>query len=137
MEKNIYLTAKSEKKKKARNGVWLIIAFAIIFITVVFRYAQSNERRIISPSLPEREEAYNVAKNFLRDEFQSSQRVSFPDDGFSYGKKNDSVYVIKSEYEQGLDGGGVKKASFSVIMRFKGGNTVDKNSWDVLSINKE
>ncbi|NCD72179.1 hypothetical protein [Mucilaginibacter agri] len=137
MEKNVYLGTKSANKKKAFKGVWLIIAFAIIFIVIVLRYAQSNEHRIISRSLPEREEAYSVAKDFLRDEFQSGQHISFPDDGFSYGKKTDSVYVIKASYEQSLDGGDSKKGDFSVTMRFKGGNIDDKSSWDVLSINKE
>lgn len=137
MEKNFYLGTKSQKKKKALKGVWFIVAIAAVFIFVLLRFVHNSEGRIGSRNLPEREDAYSMAKVFLKGEFQSSQQIDFSDDGFSYGKKSDSVYVIKSSYKQTLETGGTKDGNFSVTMRFKGGNIDDQGSWDVLSINKD
>jgi hypothetical protein len=137
MENNIYLGTKSVKKKKALKGVWFILVAAVVFIVVILRYVHNSEDRITSRGLPEKEDAYKVAKAFLKADSPGSERVDFADDGFSFGKKTDSIYVIRSTFEKHLEGGDIKKGSFSVTMRFKGGISDDQNSWDLLNINKD
>jgi hypothetical protein len=137
MENNVYLGSKSVKKKKAFKGVWIILGVAVVFIVVLLRYVHNSEDRISRPGLPEKEDAYKVAKAFLKADSPGSEQVDFADDGFAFGKKTDSIYVIKSTFEKRLEGGDVKKGSFSVTMRYKGGLNDDQNNWDLLNINKD
>jgi len=137
MEKNIYLGSKSEKKKKALKGVWFILAAAAVFVFVILRYVQGSSMKIGSRGLPDKEEAYKVAKDFLKADSPGSEQIDFADDGFSIGKKTDSIYVIKSTFEKRLEGGDVKKGDFSVTMRYKGGAVDDQNNWDLMNINTD
>jgi len=137
MEKNAYLGTKSAKKNKALKGVWFIIAGAVIFIIVILRYVQNSEVRIASQGLPEKEDAYKVAKAFLKADSPGAEQIDFSDDGFSFGKKTDSIYVIRSTFEKHLEGGDLKKGSFSVTIRYKGGANDDQNNWDLMNINKD
>jgi len=137
MEKNPNLGTKSQNKSKALKGVWFLLAVAAIFVFVILKYVHNSEARISTNSLPDREEAYSMAKEILKGQFQSGQNIGFSDDGFSYGKKSDSIYIVKSVYKQSIEGGTIKNGDFSVTMRFKGGNADNQGSWDVLSINKD
>lgn len=137
MEKNIYLGSKSEKKKKALKGVWFILAAAAIFVFVILKYVQGSSMKIGSRGLPDKEEAYNMAKVFLKADSPGSEQIDFSDDGFSIGKKTDSIYVIKSTFEKHLDGGDLKKGDFSVTMRYKGGMVDEQDSWELMNINKD
>ena len=76
-------------------------------------------------------------KQFLKADSPGSEQIDFSDDGFSIGKKTDSIYVIKSTFEKHLDGGDLKKGDFSVTMRYKGGTVDEQDSWELMNINKD
>lgn len=117
------------------KGVWLILVAAAVFILILVQYVRNNGVKIGERRMPEKEDAYEIAKNFLRDDSRS-QGLSFGNDGYSFGHPTDSVYVIKSTYEENA-GGETKKGDFQVTLRYRGGPVDAESSWDVLNIMKD
>ncbi|WDF53639.1 hypothetical protein [Mucilaginibacter sp. KACC 22063] len=132
---NKYLESKAVKKKRALTGVWLVILGILLFAFIIIKFAINNGMNIGSRGLPSEKDAYGVAKEFLKDDSRG-ENVSFPDDGFSFGKHGDSVYVVRATYEQSLDDGNKKSENFTVTMKYRGGPADDKSAWDLLNIVK-
>lgn len=130
---NKYLKSKAEKKKSAMGAVWLLLIVAAIFICIVIHFATGGS--IYQARMPERGDAYEVAKQFVLDD-SKDKNLDFVD-GYSYAKKGDSIFVIKSSFEQHLDGSESKRSDFEVTMRYKGGDVTSQGSWDLLNINKD
>lgn len=132
---NKNLGNKAASKRKALSGAWLIIVALLVFAFIIIRYAQNKGVGIGRRGLPSEKDAYEIAKEFVKDDSRG-ENVSFPDDGFSFGKHGDSVYVIRSTYEQRLDDGNRKSENFTVTLKYRGGSVEEKDAWDVLNIMK-
>lgn len=134
MEKN-YLESKAGKKKSAKSAAWILVALALVFIYVVVKFAHTGIR-LTTSGLPTDNEAYEVAKDFVKVTVRSSA-VNFPGSGYGIAKKSDSVYVIKSTAEITGDSGDKKTTSFKLLMQYNGGKQDDMKSWSLLNISEE
>ena len=133
---NDYLKGKAVKKKKAKKAVWLLAGLGLIFIFVIAKFAQSAGLRLSTGGLPSGSEAFEVSKNFVRATVRSNQ-IEFPASGFQFGKRSDSVYVVRSVVELGSDNGGKKTVNFKILMQYHGGKQDEFKNWSLLNISEE
>jgi hypothetical protein len=134
MEKN-YLKDKKIKKQSALKGVWLLVAFGIVFVVVLVKIANSNSMAVFS-GLPDSDAAYAMAKLYIRPTVRSTN-VTFNDDSYKFAKKSDSVYVIKSSYSARESDGESTTTQFTISLRYMGGSAKKEESWKLLDLNQE
>ena len=133
-----YLSQKKQKKKSAVKAVWIILALAIIFIVIVAKFALSgdNEVNTLFTGMPSSGEVYNISKLFVLPTLKGTG-ASFSEDGYEYGKKADSVFVIRSVVDTKTSGGDPLKTSFEITLKYKGGAVADESSWEVLNLEED
>ncbi len=135
MESKDYHHLKNSKKGIARTGVWIIIALICLFGLVLYRFANSGrEGESLLSRMPSSGQAYEVAQQFVRPALRSS-KVHFADDGYEFGKKADSVYIIRSYAEVTDDNGDQSREYFRVIIKYNGGGATDKDNWELQDMN--
>lgn len=132
MTKN-YLSYKALKKSFALKVVFLLVILGIIFTVVLVRFALSGTPMDFANRPPNSDEAYHVAKEFVKPGIKSSV-VNFPESGYQCAQKPDSVYIIKSYLEAKKQSGEKSIVSFVITMRFNGGRASDKKSWRLLGL---
>ncbi|HTD98828.1 MAG TPA: hypothetical protein VK668_06055 [Mucilaginibacter sp.] len=140
MTKN-YLTYKEGKKKFAQKGVLLLIVLAIIFATVLVRFAISDTRFDFLKTTPDSDDAYSIAKQFIKPTIKFSP-VYFPETGYQCAQKPDSVFIIKS-YAESKSQSGAKNQSgtknvttFEITIKYNGGKVASKESWTMLNLSE-
>ena len=133
-----YLSQKKQKKKSAVKAVWIILALAIIFIVIVAKFALSgdNEVNTLFTGMPSSGEVYNISKLFVLPTLKGTG-ASFSEDGYEYGKKADSVFVIRSVVDTKTSSGDPLKTSFEITLKYKGGAVTDESSWEVLNLEED
>jgi len=132
-----YLSHKKQKKKSAIKVLWIIFALAIVFIVIVARFALSGDNDIntLLDGMPSSNEVYNIAKQFVLPTLKGNG-ASFSEDGYEYGKKADSVFIIRSVVDTKTSDGGALKTSFEITLKYKGGAVTDESSWELLNLNE-
>jgi len=133
-----YLAQKKQKKKSAVKVVWIILALAIVFIIIVVKFALSgdNDVNTLFTGMPSSNEVYNIAKQFVLPTLKGNG-ASFSEDGYEYGKKADSVFVIRSVADTKTSDGDLLKTNFEITLKYKGGAVDDESSWEVLNLNED
>jgi hypothetical protein len=133
-----YLAQKKQKKKSAVKVVWIIVALVIVFIIIVVKFALSgdNDVNTLFTGMPSSNEVYNVAKQFVLPTLKGNG-ASFSEDGYEYGKKADSVFVIRSVVDTKTSGGDLLKTNFEITLKYKGGAVDNESSWEVLNLNED
>jgi len=133
-----YLAHKKQKKKSAVKVVWIILLLAIVFIIIVVKFALSGDNDIntMFSGMPSSNEVYSVAKQFVLPTLKGSG-ASFSEDGYEYGKKADSVFIIRSVVNTKTSGGDLLKTNFEITLKYKGGAVADESSWEVLNLNED
>jgi len=134
-----YLSHKKQKKKSAQKVVWIILALAIVFIVIIAKIALSGEDNDVNTlfsGMPSSAEVYNISKQFVLPTLKGSG-ATFSEDGYEYGKKADSVFVIRSVAETKTSGGDPLKTNFEITLKYKGGIVSDENSWEVLNLDED
>ncbi|WP_179414048.1 hypothetical protein HDF19_17155 [Mucilaginibacter sp. E4BP6] len=86
--------------------------------------------------MPSSNEVYSVAKQFVLPTLKGSG-ASFSEDGYEYGKKADSVFIIRSVVNTKTRGGDLLKTNFEITLKYKGGAVADESSWEVLNLNED
>lgn len=129
MAENKFLKEKSLKKKSANKAVWVLLFFCAVIITMVVKISLTGS---LKPSfftgLPTNEDAYEIAKEYVRPALKSSS-VTFADDGYQFAKTSDSVYVIKSSVEtEGIT------TEFKIKLQYKGGHPNKQKNWSVIDL---
>lgn len=135
MAKN-YIDNKKGKKKSAKKAAWAIVILALAFIYIVIKFAYNGNIGITGGGLPTSEQAYEVAKGFVKSTVRSSN-IDFPGSGFQIAKRNDSTYVIRSVAEITSDTGDKRQTNFKVLMEYKGGKQDEIKNWSLLNISEE
>lgn len=130
-----YLNYKAGKKRFARKVVLLLVIVGAIFIIAVFRFAISGNQPDLINNLPGNEDAYSIAKEFIKPGIKAIS-INFPESGYQCAQKPDSVYVIKSYVESKSQSGEKNIITYEITMRFNGGNVRSKNSWKLLDLIK-
>ncbi|MES2277475.1 MAG: hypothetical protein V4592_15735 [Bacteroidota bacterium] len=136
MAKRNFVDAKAGKKKSAKKAAWVMAALVIIFIFVLVKFAHNTGIRFSTSGLPSNDEAYSVAKDFVKATVRSSN-VDFPGSGYQVGKRGDSVYTIRSVAELTSDNGDKRRTNFKILMEYKGGKQDDIKNWSLLNISEE
>jgi len=129
MPENQFLKEKSVKKKSASKAVWILLFFcaAIIAMMVKISLTGSLKPEFFS-GLPSNEDAYEIAKEYIRPTMKSSS-IKFADDGYQFAKTSDSVYVIKSTVES--EGA---TTEFKIKLQYKGGEPAKQKNWSVIDL---
>ena len=136
MEKT-YLKDKHLKKKRAMKGVYAIVIVGVLFIFIMAKFATSGgvSDLVSFSKMPNADDAYQIAKEFVIPTIRTGN-VAFPEDGYQFGKKSDSVYVIKS-YVTSVDERGQKnRINFQMILKYNGGPKFLKKNWAMVDINE-
>jgi len=139
VEDKNYLIQKKRKKKSALKAVWVILLLAVIFIVVVVKFAlagDGDDVTAIFSGMPTNDDVYSVSKEFVLPTLKGSS-AKFSDDGYQFGKKQDSVFVLRSVVETTLNSGDVLKTNFEITLRYKGGAANNQNSYELLNLNEE
>jgi hypothetical protein len=134
MAKN-YLSYKEGKKNFALKGVWVLVILAVVFAVILFRFALSNTQLEFSAHAPDNDEAYAIAKQFIKPTIKSNS-VSFPESGYQCAQKPDSVYIIKSYAESKGKTDAKNVITFEVTLKYKGGEVSAKENWILLNLNE-
>ncbi|MFI5157605.1 MAG: hypothetical protein ACHQF4_02000 [Sphingobacteriales bacterium] len=133
-----YLAQKQRKKKSTVKGLWIIFALAIVFIVIIAKFALSGDNDIntLFSGMPSNNEVYNIAKQFVLPTLKGSG-ASFSEQGYEYGKKADSVFIIRSVVNTKTNGGDTIKTNFEITLKYKGGAVTDESSWKILNLNED
>jgi hypothetical protein len=132
MSKN-YLSNKAAKRSFALKGIFVLIVLAIVFAGILLRFAFSDTRFKFLNSPPNSDDAYAVAKQFIKPTIKSLY-VNFPQDGFQCAQKPDSVFIIKSYAETKDKSGGKNITSYEITLKFLGGAVSSRNSWKMVNL---
>jgi len=128
-----YLSDKAVKKSFALKGVWLLIVLALIFTLILLRFAFSDSRLDFVSKPPGSEDAYVVAKEFVKPTIKSSQ-INFPETEFQCAQKPDSVFIVKSYAETKNQKGEKNITTYEITLKFIGGIVTNKNNWKMLNL---
>ncbi|HEX8024213.1 hypothetical protein [Mucilaginibacter sp.] len=132
-----YLNEKQHKKKRAMKGVYAIIIVGIAFVFIMIKFATSGGvSEVLSFSkMPNADDAYKIATEFVTPTIRDGN-ISFPDDKYQFGKKTDSVFIIKSYVLSKDSRGQTNRTNFEVILKYNGGPKFLKKNWDLVDINE-
>jgi hypothetical protein len=132
-----YLVQKKQKKKSAVKVIWILLTLAIVFIIIVAKFALSGDSNIntLFTGMPSSNEVYNIAKQFVLPTLKGNG-ANFSEDGYEYGKKADSVFVIRSAVNTQTSDGDPLKTNFEITLKYKGGAVTDESSWEVLNLDE-
>src|ERR1700735_5205697 len=111
-----YASHREIKKNFAIKGMVVLAVLAIIFTVFMVRYALSGSR-VVTDGVPNSDDAYAVAKEFIKPTIKATQ-VIFPESDFQCAQKPDSVFIIKSYAESKNETGGKNVTSFEITLRF-------------------
>lgn len=132
-----YLKDKHLKKKRAMKGVYAILVVGVVFIFIMVKFATSGGvSDVFSFSkMPNADDAFNMAKEFVIPTIRNAN-PSFPESGYQFGKKSDSVYVIRSYVTSVDERGQENRTNFEVILKYNGGSRHQKKNWSMVDINE-
>jgi hypothetical protein len=128
-----YLQNNAAKKSFLNKGGLVLTILALIFTVFITRFALSGSRTDFLDGAPRGNDAYSIAKKFIRPTIKSAN-VAFPESGYQCAQEPDSVFIVKS-YAEAKDQPGPKSiTSFEITLKFNGGNVEDKKNWKMLGI---
>ncbi|MBE9583565.1 hypothetical protein IM792_03815 [Mucilaginibacter sp. JRF] len=134
---NDYHQLKKDKGKTARLGVWVILILIILFGLILIRFATSGSNsKSNNTGLPSKQAAYEVAKGIIKPSLKGSD-AKFSDDGFEFGKRSDSVYVIRSYADVTNADGSQSRQYFKIRIKYNGGLATKANNWELQGLNLE
>jgi hypothetical protein len=128
-----YLQNNAAKKSFLAKGGLILIVLALIFVAFIARFALSGSRTDDLDGTPRGGDAYSIAKKFIRPTIKSMQ-VVFPESGYQYAQKPDSVYIVKSYAEAKDQPASKSVTTFEITLKFNGGRVEDKNNWKILGL---
>jgi hypothetical protein len=136
MTETTYLKDKTAKKRFFQKGMLVLAAMAVIFTVFIIRFALSGSREDLLNGAPGSDDAYQMAKLFVKPTIKSDN-IIFPETGYQCAKKPDSVFIIKS-YAEAKDQPKPKNiTTFEITLKFIGGAVADKNNWKLINIIEE
>ncbi|MCD8739585.1 hypothetical protein LT679_03135 [Mucilaginibacter roseus] len=131
---NDYHQLKKAKGKTARLGVWVIIGLIIVFGLILVRFTQSgSQKQNLFGGMPSKEDAYEVAKTIVEPSIKGDN-ISFSDEGFEFGKRSDSIYVIRSYADVTTEDGSESRQYFNVTLKYNGGLATKANNWELQAL---
>ncbi|HJP63106.1 MAG TPA: hypothetical protein VJ844_06665 [Mucilaginibacter sp.] len=128
-----YIQHDAEKKTFLKKGSVVIVIIALMSTVIMTRYALSGSRKSILGNVPDYDDAYAMAKTFVRPTIKSRD-ISFPASGYQCAQQPDSVFIVKSYAEAKGRKDPQNVTSFQITLKFNGGKVADKNNWKVINL---
>lgn len=132
---NAYLQDKAAKQRFLQKGMVMVTVLVLIFTVFVARFALSGSRDDLMNGAPGSEDAYSVAKQFVKPTIKASN-ISFPETGYQCAQKPDSIFVVKSYAEDKDQPGSKNITSFQITLKFIGGKVADKKNWRMITLSE-
>ena len=131
-----YLSYKELKKRFAAKLIIFLILLSIIFSVFLIRLAISGKDTEVINSPPKNEDAYSVAKEFIKPGIKASS-ANFPEANYQCAQKPDSIYIIKSYVEVKNPAGEKNVLDYEITIQFIGGDVRNKKSWKLINLVKD
>ena len=131
-----YFNNQQQKKKFAYKLIILLIVLAVTFTVALIRLAVSGTNKEVVNNPPKNEDVYFIARQFVKQNVKTSD-VVFPETGYQFNQKTDSIYTIKSYLESKDQTGQKTVTSFVITLQFFGGDALNKNRWRMVSLVKD
>jgi len=128
-----YIQNDAAKKNFVKKGTAVLITIAFISTIFMTRYALSGSRKDLSGDVPDYDDAYAMAKTFIRPTLKAAN-ISFPVSGYQCAQKPDSIFVVKSYAEAKGKQDPANVTSFEITLKFTGGKVGDKQNWKVINM---
>jgi|GEM_PF-738739 len=129
-----YLKQKADKKKSGNKAVFLLLTFTAIAIALVAKiFLTGTLKPEFMGGLPGSEDAYAMAKLFIRPTLRSSS-ANFADDRYQFGKQSDSIYVIRSSVQLTNDNGEKINTEFKIVLKYNGGQINKQKNWSLIDL---
>jgi hypothetical protein len=134
--KNNYIDEKKAHKSTTSFVMRILIFFILIVIFLLARiaYRGASGGSLFDPA-PTSDNTYEVAKQLMRPVIVASD-VVFAEDGYQFGRRSDSVFVIRSYYVAKDKNERLKKY-FRIVLKYNRKGNRDINNWTVLNIETE
>jgi hypothetical protein len=128
-----YIQNDAAKKDFFKKGLIVLVIIAAISTIFMTRYALSGSRKDPSGKVPDYDDAYTMAKTFIRPTIKWPD-ITFPASGYQCAQKPDSVFIVKSYAEAKGQKNPQNITSFEITLKFTGGNVGDKDNWKVIDL---
>lgn len=134
MPEQSYLIGKQHKKKTAIAGGWMLIAFGVIFMAVIIKFATSGGSSAILSfrTFPAGDDAYQIAKEYVGPTIKE-RNIVFAD-RYQFAKKSDSVFVIRFYVTSIDENGGKTKTNFQITLKYNGGPKAVQDNWTMVDM---
>jgi len=106
----------------------------VLFFLVILKFIFSSGQDNVSSGIPDQAAAYRMAQQFIRNKAKAD-KLKFPDTGYRFAKKSDSVFVINTiaEVQTGVEN---KKVNCFVMLKYNGGPGNNEDSWTILDMSQ-
>lgn len=128
------------EKKAHKSTTGFVMRILIFFILIViFLLARIAYRGVSGGSLfdapPTSDNTYEIAKQLMKPVIVDRD-ITFAEDGYQFGRRSDSVFVIRSYYVAKDKNEAIKKY-FRIVLKYNGKGNRNINNWMVLNIETE
>ncbi len=128
-----YTADKAAKRKTGQKALWFLIILLILVVGILIRVTLTGSlTRDVFSGLPSSDEAYTVAKEFIKPTLKSNS-IEFKE-GLKFGKTSDSVYVIQSSVDSKNETGEKVTTDFKIIMKYNGGEATREKNWSLVNL---
>ena len=132
-----YLADKATKKKSGQKALWFLIVLIVVVVAMVAKVLLTGNLKPDSFSgLPSSDDAYSVAKGFVRPTLKSPT-ADFHDSHYQFGKLSDSVYVIQSSVDSKDASGEKITVGFKITLKYNGGQADRESNWTLVSLSQD
>lgn len=123
-----------QEAESAKLMLRVLLGLLVVFILILVGLAYTSDHDEQSNGgLPTKDEAYQMAKYYIRQDTHGNS-IRFPDEGYAFARKSDSVFVVRTDAVL-LPGPDGKKVSYTTMLRYTGGPASNEHSWTLLDIN--
>jgi len=131
-----YLAEKERKKKSGLKALWFLLILLLIVVSMVAKIILTGTLKPdVFTNLPSSDEAYTIAKDFVRPTLKSSS-ANFEDSKYQFGKTSDSVYVIRSSVITNDANNEKMTTSFKITLKYNGGQPSREKNWTLVDIDE-
>jgi hypothetical protein len=110
------------------------IAFAVVLIIVIFGISKNTTVHLNRKPTPQ--EAFNIAKVFVKEKLKQPTTAVFPDHSFKPTiDTSQNSYQLQSTVKAINSNGKMENSDWVISMHYTGGDWSEKTSWQVESVN--
>jgi len=117
-----------------KTATLFTITFIVVFIVVIFGISKNTTVHLNRK--PTAQEAFNIAKVFVKERLKQPSTAVFPDHSFKPAIDTaQNNYQLQSTVKAINTNGKMENADWLINMHYTGGDWSEKTSWEVKSVN--